>query len=1791
MERNRREFFKRNCHFKKGSENGKINHKNNQALKIGNINFIVIIISILFFSFIECKSPSIGIYCDSKITIIINKKGWHKIIDDRYNSSLSKVEINSINQKEIKNYYKLNETNSSIIMTLKDGITTCDYMFANLRNISEIDLSKFNNNKINTTKNMFSYCYSLTSINFGNFDTSKVETMENMFCCCDKLIELDLSQFKTPLLKTMKFMFYFCTSLTSLKFPQNLDTSKVTDMSHLFRYCNKITSIDLTKFNTSSVVSMEYMFYHCEEIISFDFSSFDTSKVENMGHMFDSCVKITYLDLSNFDTFLVTNMEYIFSNCNQVKSFNFKIINEEKKTWKIKTKCGFSNIFKPSNYDKCVEDLTTTIIYNFETSNVKNMQYMFNSCSSLTSFDFSHFNTSLVENMNYMFSDCSSLTSINFENINTSKVISMAGLFKGCKNITNINFSLFKTDSLKSVSRIFENSNCKEFVHLNNFDISRVEDISYMFSSCKEVTSIDLSNLNIQSVTKMDYLFNDCSSLISFKFKKSETTNVRSINGLFGGCTSLLNVDLSDMETPSLTSINRIFENCHSLKSVNFTNFDISKVTDLSYMFNSCKNLSSIDLNILKTTSVTKMNHLFYNCQNLVSININNLDTSKVDDMNSMFSSCFKLSSLDLSNINTISVKYMDYMFSSCHNLVSLNINNFYTGNVIHMNYMFNDCYNLSNLEISHFDGMSIINMNYMFNHCYKLKFINIKNLGVISPVNLEYMFNGCGELISVELITPNITKVSNLRYMFSGCKNLTSIDISHFDTSNVENMENIFNECNSLTSLNLSNFETSKVTNMANLFNNCSSLTFIDINNFNTSLVEDMQNMFNGCESLTSLNLSSFETQKVRNMKNMFSGCENLLVLNINKFDFSSVIDISGMFQNCKLLIYLNVGQKSINQNFAYNNIFDNNSNDTEYCFEILNNDIFSNYNFTSDCSHTCFQRDSSVIFEKRKCIKKCEYDEDYKYEYNQICKRTCPKGTHCSYRDEFLCEDDVKCPEFNIDNTKCEEAAKYGYYLDKNDGIYKACYKFCKKCYGPGNIENNNCKECIESMKFIYEPFSQKNCFPKCDNYYFINPEQNYLCTNDSQCPLDYPKLVPEKEKCIDKCKSDNKYSFEYNNTCYLLCPNGTIYRSNKKICYDVESISTDEAKADIAAKEEKISSFKEDLMNGDMDEILKNITENKEDFVQDEDGMTLQLTTSENQKNSSNKNISTIDLGECEKELKRIYKINESLPLIILKIDYYTKDTLIPIIGYEIYHPIEKYKLNLSYCEEILIKLNIPVNIDEDKLFKYDPNSEYYTDDCSSFTTEDGTDIILNDRKKEFGNNNLSLCENNCKYLGYNNENKQSICDCGIKNEMEYISDIVDNQNKLSNQFETNTSSSNIISIKCTKTLFTKDGLKNNISSYVLLIIIFYFLLSIVLFIKCGYPLLVMEINKIVNSKEKKSNKQNKRQKTFNKKLRKKTLNTGISVPPYRGTIRKRNERPFQKRYYRQPRSNLNLNLFPMIRPNAIILSAKDNNDGKEKSRSINRLNKNNTINLSVKKEEKKEVFNYNFNDYELNTLNYTDAIKNDHRTCFQYYICLIKMKQPIIFGFCPINDYNTFIIKSCIFFLSFAIYYAINFVFFSEKTIHKIYEDGGKYDIVFFIPQISIAFAISHVITVIIKVIFLSERNLATINIQKTGDISYDVSEKEKKNLVIKYSFFFILGIIFLGIFWLFLSAFGAVYQNTQIIVFENTLISFGISLVYPFFINLLPCALRICSLADKKHGLKLIYNISKFFQLL
>ena len=61
-------------------------------------------------------------------------------------------------------------------------------------------------------------------------------------------------------------------------------------------------------------------------------------------------------------------------------------------------------------------------IGNLNTSEVKDMSYMFHYCSSLTSLDLSNFNTDNVTNMSWMFAGCSSLTSLDLSNFNTDNV-------------------------------------------------------------------------------------------------------------------------------------------------------------------------------------------------------------------------------------------------------------------------------------------------------------------------------------------------------------------------------------------------------------------------------------------------------------------------------------------------------------------------------------------------------------------------------------------------------------------------------------------------------------------------------------------------------------------------------------------------------------------------------------------------------------------------------------------------------------------------------------------------------------------------------------------------------------------------------------------------------------------------------------------------------------------------------------------------------------------------------------------------------------------------------------------------------------------------------------------------------------------------------------------------------------------------------------------------------------------------------------------------------------------------
>ena len=100
-----------------------------------------------------------------------------------------------------------------------------------------------------------------------------------------------------------------------------------------------------------------------------------------------------------------------------------------------------------------------------------------------------------------------------------------------------------------------------------------------------------------------------------------------------------------------------------------------------------------------------------------------------------------------------------------------------------------------------------------------------------------------------------------------------------------------------------------------------------------------------------------------------------------------------------------------------------------------------------------------------------------------------------------------------------------------------------------------------------------------------------------------------------------------------------------------------------------------------------------------------------------------------------------------------------------------------------------------------------------------------------------------------------------------------------------------------------------------------------------------------------------------------------------------------------------------------------------------------------------------------------------------------------------------------------------------------------------------------------------------------NFQKASSIAYQA----KRRLSIKYICFFVVFTVIDSFIWYYLSSFGAVYQNTQVFIIENTMISLCFSLVFPFVYYLLPSFLRINSLKSKDG--ELLYKISKVAQFI
>ena len=1298
------------------------------------------------------------------------------------------------------------------------------------------------------------------------------------------------------------------------------------------------------------------------------------------------------------------------------------------------------------------------------------------------------------------------------------------------------------------------------------------------------------------------------------------------MSNMFTNC-SIISLDLSNFDTSNVENMENMFGGCSNLLSLNLSNFNTSKVRDMGGMFLSCSNLLSLDLSNFDTSSVIDMGYMFNECNKLISLNIENFDTSKVNRMNYMFSQCYELSSLDLSSFDTSLVTITAYMFNNCSKITSLNLSIF----------------NLS----------SVNSMACMFNGCKELKYLDISNFKALSATIMRYMFYGCEKLTSLNLSNFNTKKATNMEYMFYNCKELKTLDISNFNTSLVQSMQYIFSGCNSLVSLDISNFDLIKISKIDYMFSNCSSLVYLNLNiNKINNKIRNKTDIFNGISEDLKFCTNEITGSIFVNELNKTPQCTDncfkknaKLIVEKKECVESCHLDADYQYEYNNLCYdncLANTHKSSIDEFLCEDDLVCKNYHnlDKSECFD----EILEGYYLKDPLKKTldkCHEDCKTCDKKETENNTNCNSCKNNKFLYFGNCVDSCIHGYEI---DEFgkkicKCSSDGKCKEYTKESselnlcTNCnddfykkindETNIEYyfncykdpeGYYLDLQNSIYKPCYESCHKCDRGGTKAENNCLTCKSNYSFnIFE--KENNCYQNCDYYYYFDESNEYQCTKDENCPQNQSKLILEKNKCIDECKNDDIYINEYNNICYETCPNGYVLKKNiyieetEEIETDkntdnesIENTETEETYKNIdngtventnsviktaidketetqnsllncrakelfikkscgvdisnpTNKEQLISNIQNDIINHKLDDLINNITETKQDLEFREEDIIYQITTTENQNKNIYNNISCVKLGDCEDRLRDIYGIGKNMSLIIFKMDYFSPGLLMPIIGYEVYHPISKEKLNLNYCNDVSIDISYPVNINEEELFKYDPSNEFYSDICISYSTEFQTDITIKDRKEEYINKNLTLCEEDCNFSNYDVNNKKVTCECYTKLSFPIISEIKINKDKLKRKFKNIKETINLKIMKCYKLLFTKEGIVKNFGNNILLFIILVFIISTIIFTFKSFNVLCLKIKKIYS--EKNNNNNNKLTEGYNHKTKK--------------IIKRKIKKKSKKNTSLLKRKKNIISNLDLIENKKIIK--------KKKSKILGNNNKNKNYIMIV------------YNDNELNMLQYKEALIYDKRSYCQYYLSLLKTKHIIIFTFCNSKDYNSMVIKICLLFFSFSLHYMINALFFNDSTIHIIYLEKGEFNFIYQLPQIIYSNLIFSIINLIIKYFSLVEKNILEFKNDQPNNNLKTKMEKLIKLVKIKIFLFYIISYIFLLFFWYYLSCFCAVYKNTQVYLIKDTILSFGLSLIYPLGLYLIPGIFRILSIKSKNNGKKYMFKLSRYIEFL
>ena len=526
-------------------------------------------------------------------------------------------------------------------------------------------------------------------------------------------------------------------------------------------------------------------------------------------------------------------------------------------------------------------------------------------------------------------------------------------------------------------------------------------------------------------------------------------------------------------------------------------------------------------------------------------------------------------------------------------------------------------------------------------------------------------------------------------------------------------------------------------------------------------------------------------------------------------------------------------------------------------------------------------------------------------------------------------------------------------------------------------------------------------------------------------------------------------------------------------------------------------------------------------------------------------------------------------------------------------------------------------------------FDPYSDFFNDICFKFTSEKGSDVTLESRVEDYYQN-ITLCDEkeNSHYLGYNYSEDNDIityrCAFGFyKSENEKSS----NLDLIDSEIKTYVSVSNLKVITCYKKFLNlKDLIKNYGGSICILVIIIQFI-CFLLFCFLGIKYIKKQLedlftlgNEIIRRKslltENHLTIENDSKDHFNNFIQEKSpklqnQEKPVSNPPKNKEISENKDNEIQKE------NSIEANKVNRQETSGDIkVEIKEENNNEEKKatnerkdiiedkdfrnkvldnklsssvikKSKGQFDKETNIDLDMKSESS-QLYDYEID--ELNELPFDKALKKDKRNFCVYYCNILAVSHIILNLFFRQSDYNLFVVKLGLLFMTFPINLTFNSFFFTNEKIKINYVKSVE-DISTFWSNISntvYSSILSSTFLIILKFISLTHNSIRALRKMKNVELAKKKSVCLLRCIKLRIFIYYILSFAFLIIFGFYVLCFCAIFENTQLILVRSTFTSWLISLLYPFIICFITSLFRSLSFTCES---KCLYIVKQLLQML